>query len=399
MRSHSNGLPVGLRVLLHGFFAGLLILLSVTCARHFTYVPDPEKDINQWVANFTHQISFNYEYEAKLKSIRVEGIGFCVIGKGERLSGKWYGDGSEQDFEYVGMGDIEYSRKGVAWEQISRGEESDIFTQITRILSTDDFIYGGRDDDYEYRFKANVPFLDPLRRKEMVGMMTVSPDNFLPTRVWAGLPDSSTYWTARIFDYNSSRSIRSPAKEKREYLVTSKNGSKEDGGALEKRLDLLSVDYWLQEKSEGFAIGLPNHYSIEDATVFFKTGGMVLYAVTDKSEDASRIAYLRGDVNKPIYLTERLATERDVRDAKLRFDQSSALFISLMLRGKRPLPGKVALEVDSVLVATATLDTSTKSDRIDLYPEMQYTEMEILRAYILQPLAAYEVKASGGERR
>lgn len=385
--------------MLHGFFAGLLILLSGTCARYSTYVPDPEKDINRWVTNFTHQISFKYEYEAKLRSIRVEGKGFCVVGKGERLSGKWYGDGSEQDFEYVGMGDIEYSRKGTVWEQISRGEESDIFTQITRILSTDEFSYSGIDGGYEYIFKANIPFLDPLRRKEMVGMMTVSPDNFLPVHVWAGLPDSSTYWTARIFDYNSTRNIRSPAGQKREYLVTSKNASKDDSRALERRLDLLSVDYWLQEKNEGFMIGLPIHYSIEEAAVFLKTGGMVLYAVTDMHEDASRIAYLKGDVKKPVYLTERLATERDVRDAKLRFDQSSALYISIVLRGKRALPGKVALEVDSVLVATATLDTSIKSDRIDLYPEMQYTEMEILRAYILQPLAAYEVKASGGERR
>ena len=362
-------------------------------------MPDPEKDINQWVANFTHQISFNYQYEAKLRSIRVEGKGFCIIGKGERLSGKWYGDGSEQDFEYVGMGDIQYLRKGTSWEQMSRGEESDIFTQITRIVSTGEFSYKGTDGRYEYIFKANIPFLDPLRRKEMVGMMTVSPDNFLPIHVWAGLPDSSTYWTAKIFDYNSAKKIGSPVKEKREYLVTLKNGSKKDGRALERRLDLLSVEYWLQETDEGFMVGFPIHYRAEDATAFLRTGGMALYAVADRREDAERIAYLRGDVQKPVYLTERLATERDVRDAKLRFDQSSALHIALVLKGKLALPSRVALEVDSILVATATLDTSIKSDRIELYPEMQYTEMEILRAYILQPLAAYEVKASGEERR
>jgi hypothetical protein len=399
LRSLGNGLVAYPRSVVSAFCLSLCILLSVTCTRYVKYVPDPEKDVNQWLSNFSHQISFSYEYEAKLRSIRVEGRGNCVIGKGERLSGKWYGDGGEQEFEYIGLGDIEYSKKGRTWEQVSRGEESDIFTQITRILSTEEFNYEGRDGAYEYVFKANVPFLDPLRRKEMVGVMTISTDNYLPDFVWAGLPDSSTYWTAKIFDYNSAKYIGSPVKEKQEYFVLRKNRSNEGGEALERRLDLLSLDYWLHENREGFVLGLPLQYGMEDVETFLKPGGMVLYAVTDERKDAKRIVYLKGDVQKPVYLTERLATDRDLKDVKIRFDQSSALNISLMLRGKRVLPSMVALEVDSILVATATLDTSTKSDRIDLYPEMQYTEIEILRAYVLQPLGAYEVKASGGERR
>ncbi|MDH4211533.1 MAG: hypothetical protein OEV79_08795 [candidate division WOR-3 bacterium] len=399
MRYLSNKLLACSRVLVFAFCTGSWLLVSVTCARYVKYIPDPENDINQWLSNFTHQISFNYEYEAKLRFIRVEGIGFCVIGEGEKLSGTWYGEGGEQEFEYIGLGDIEYSKKDRAWEQVSRGEESDIFTQITRILSTSKFDYEGKGKGYEYVFKANIPFLDPERRKEMVGKITISPDNFLPDFIWAGLPDSSTYWTAQIFDYNSTKEIKAPTKDKREYLIRPEIEKREGMGSLERRLELLSLDYRLRENGEGFLLQLPLHYGLEDAAKFLKPGGMALYAVTDERKDAGRIGYLKGDVQKPLFLTERLAADRDIKDVKIRFDRSSALYMSLKLRGKRLLPRMVALEVDSTLVATATLDTLVKSDRIDLYPEMQYTEMEILRAYILQPLGGYEVKASGGARR
>ncbi|UCD06393.1 MAG: hypothetical protein JSV98_03965 [candidate division WOR-3 bacterium] len=376
-----------------------LILSSVDCVRHVRYVPDPEKDINQWLSNFSHQISFHYEYEAKLRFVRMEGTGYCVIGEGEKLSGTWFGEGSAQKFEYVGVGDIEYSRTDRDWERLSRGEESDIFAQITRILSTKKYSYQGQNQSYEYVFKANIPFLDPGRRKEMVGLITISPRNFLPDFVWAGLPDSSTYWTARLFDYNSKKTIKPPVKDKSEYLIIPVNEEAEDRSSLEKRLKLLSLDYRLEELGEGFLLKLPLHYGLDDAMTFLQPGGMVLYAVAEQQQESGRIAYLLGDARKPVYLTELLATDRDIKDVKISFDRSSALRMQLRLRGKRMLPYRVAIEVDSIVIGTAPLDTLKKSDRIDLYPEMQHNEIEILRAYILQPLGAYEVRASGGERR
>lgn len=322
-----------------------------------------------------------------------------MIGEGEKLSGTWFGEGTAQQFEYVGLGDIEYSRTDRGWERLSRGEESDIFAQITRILSTKIYSYQGQDEGYEYVFKANIPFLDPGRRKEMVGLMTISPRNFLPDFVWAGLPDSSTYWTARLFDYNSKKEIKPPVKDKSEYLIIPGNVETEGRSSLEKRLKLLSLDYRLEDIGEGFLLRLPLHYGLDDAMTFLKPGGMALYAVAEEQQESGRIAYLMGDARQPVYLTELLATDRDIKDVKISFDRSAALCMSLRLRRKRLLPFMVAIEVDSILIGTAPLDTLKKSDRIDLYPEMQYNEIEILRGYILQPLGAYEVRASGGERR
>jgi hypothetical protein len=378
---------------------GPCVIFFLNCVQYARYVPDPEKDIEQWIANFTRQRSFSYEYETKLKSVSVEATGYCVIGKGERLSGTWYGPGGAQKFDYVGLGDIEYLKKGSAWERISRGEESDIFTQIVRILTTDTFEYKGGDGDFTYRFRANVPFLDPERRKDMIGFITVSSDNFLPKYIWAGLPDSTTYWTARLSGYNSARGIKPPVKEMQEYLVIPNTRSTDDYAKLKRRLELLSVESRLEQVDNGFLLRLDEYLGLEDVMEMLRPGGMALYEATGDREKAAKTAYLLGDMYRPLYLTGRFATEGDIRRIDIGFDRSSKPYVSLKLRKKYALRHLVALEVDTILAATAALDTLAKSDRIDLYPEMKYSEMEFLRAYILQPLGAFEVQPSPGERR
>lgn len=378
---------------------GPCLIFALSCVQYTKYVPDPEKDIEQWIANFSRQRSFSYEYQAKLKSVSVEAAGYCVVGKGERLTGTWYGPGGAQEFEYVGFGDIEYSRRGSTWERISRGEESDIYTQIERILTADTFEYRGGNGEFTYQFKANVPFLDPERRKDMIGFITISSDNFLPEHIWAGLPDSTTYWTARLSDYNSAKGIGLPVKEIQEYLVIPIAPSTDDHAKLRKRLELLSLESRLEQVENGFLLKLHGHLRLEDVIEMLRPGGMSLYGATRDQEKAVKTGYLLGDMYRPLFLTERYATEGDIRGVDIGFDRSSTPYISLGLRRKYVLPNVVALEVDTILAATATLDTLTKSDRIQLYPDMKYTELELLRAYILQPLGDLEVQPSRGERR
>lgn len=375
------------------------LILALSCVQYARYVPDPEKDITQWIANFRRQRSFSYQYETKLKSVSVEANGYCIIGKGERIAGTWYGPGGAQQFEYVGLGDMEYSRRGSTWERISRGEESDIYTQLTRILTTDTFEYAGADGDYAYRFKANVPFLDPERRKDMIGFIIISADNFLPEYIWAGLPDSTTYLMARLSGYNSTKGIKPPVREMKEYQVITDMRSVDNYAKLKRRLELLSVEYRLEQIDDGFLLRVDEYLGLEDVVKMLRPGGMSLYEATNDHAKAFRTAYLLGDMYRPVYLTEDFATESDVRRIEVGFDRSSKPYISLRLRKKYTLPQMVALEVDTILTAIVTLDTLVKSDRIDLYPEMKHSEIELLGAYILQPLGDLEVQSSPGERR
>jgi hypothetical protein len=372
-----------------------LIVLFLSCAQYAKYLPDPEKDVNQWVTNFARQMSFSYEYETRMRFVSVEAKGYSVVGKGERVSGSWFGVGDTQAFEYVGLGDVEYSRSGGAWERDSRGEQSDFLTQMARILAADKYEYQGFDDGYWYRFMANVPFLEPERRKEMVGLMKISSNNYLPSFVWAGLPDSSTFWTARLSGFNSARNIKPPVRDREEFLVT--GGSKDGLRSLENRLNLLGIDYRIKETADGLLLNVPAHYELKDVEAMLRPGGMVIYGVIPRGKDAARMGYLKSEPDKPVPLSDSLLTERDVRRAQLRFDQRSTPYVSLQLRRRHALPAAIAVEVDSMLIATAAIDTLEKLNRIDLYPDMQYHEMEILRAYILQPLGELEIIPSGGE--
>ncbi|UCF70279.1 MAG: hypothetical protein JSW49_08785 [candidate division WOR-3 bacterium] len=387
-----------LRAQLVAFIYSSIILLLVVltgCVQYVKYVPDPEKDVYEWIANVSRQRSFSYEYETKMRSVSVKARGYCEVGMGERVSGSWLGAGETQDFEYIGLGHLEYTRGNGSWEKNSRGEQSDFLTQLSRILTTDRYEYQGFDHGYWYRFVANVPFLEPERRKEMIGLIKISDDDFLPSYVWAGLPDSSTFWSARVWGFNSRGRVKPPKKDRLDYLVT---GALNNEGLrlLKKRLGILNIDYRIRRIKEGLHLSVPAHYGIGDIEALLRPGGMVLHAVATRAELACRVAYLGDDHNKPIFLSDSLMTEHDIRDVSVHFDQRSTPYLSLVLRKKRNLPSTMALLVDSILVATVTIDTLKRLNRIDLYPEMQYHEMEILRAYILQPLDTLRIIFSGG---
>lgn len=375
-----------------------LLVVFHGCVKYAKYFPDPVKDIDQWVNNFAQQRSFKYEYEMKTRSVRVSAKGECVIGVGEQLSGQWESDGSVQEFSYIGLGDVEYSHRGGKWEVSVRGEESDVFTQITRLLSLGKFEYAVSDREYSYQFKANVPFLAPDRRKEMIGHVRISPRNYLPEFIWAGLPDSTMYWTAYINSYNTQKTISAPLTEYRAYTVLFEGVAKPASArAVKQRLDLCNIPYRAEGVAGGLLIRLPIQYQLEDAVKLLRPGGLAVYGVALDAKEAQRTAYLKDNMYSPVYLSEFLFDETEVRDAKVRFDAQSRPYIDLKLRRWREMPSAIAFEIDSVVIATATLDTLSRMDRISVYPDMQYHEIEILRAYIKRPLGALRISLAGGE--
>ena len=379
-------------------FTAFTSILSLRCVRHSKYVPDPEQDIGRWIKNFEQQKSFSYEYEMRVSFVSVRASGDCEIGKGERLTGQWRRNEAIREFEYIGLGDIEYSREGDTWQESPRGEQSDVFTQTKRILTFDKFQYQGFDDGFWFAFKANIPFLAPDRRKEMIGLIKISRRNYLPELIWAGLPDSSAFWTARFFGYNGRKNIKQPVRELNNYIAVLPGSSKTtDARMLKRRLALIGVDHKTETAPEGLLLSFPSHYVLEDVKSMLRPGGLTVYGVTMDNKAAQRTAYLHDNMYRPVFLTDILLNGRDVRDVKIRFDQRSTPYISLKLHEKHALPSMIAFEIDSTLVATAALDTSRKMDRISLYPEMQYHDIEILRAYIVQPLGGLELSPAHGE--
>jgi len=355
----------------------------LNCVTYVTYTPDPEKDIEMWVQNLGRQRSFRYAYELKTQAVFSSAHGECIVGRGEYVTGAWYSSDSQVPFEYYGLGDIEYSRDQGTWQTMSRGDESDILAQVTRLLEFRTFEYLGFDDTYDFAFKANIPFLVPGRWKEMVGAMKVSKHSYLPVHIWAGLPDSSVYWRIELFDYNRPKKIDPPIRTWTIYQVEIGLDYMQ---TLKKRLEMTGIAHRLDKRGQDILLSMPHHYTIEDVQNILRVRPLRIFGVTQDKLSASRVGYVLDDETKPLYLTEVLCDEHDIKDADIKFDGASRPYLVLKLRDKRTFDGMIAFEIDSVIVGTAVLDTLKRIDTITMHSDMSFYELQLLEAYILQPL-------------
>ncbi len=369
-----------------------LLLLLINCVQYTKYIPDPEKDIDKWISNFHQQRSFSYQYKLETKSVYTEAKGVCVICRGEHICGIWSSPDSKLYFEYIGLGDIEYSKTKNRWQELARGDESNIFGQIERLLKFDKFEYIGSEKEFLYRFKVNIPFLIPSRRKEMVGLIKISKRNYLPKMIWAGLPDSSVYWEIELYNYNKKKRIKFPVKDWKSYSINGPGFSVDYIKEIKRRLDLIDIDYRIKKRDNNVILTMPKYYNMEDIGIMLSNRILNVYGLVECKEDACKVGYLKGDINMPLFLSDKLLDQNDIKDAKIEFDAVSRPYIQISLKEKFVLPVKIAFEVDGVILGIATLDISKKMDRIKFYTDMQYYEMQILRASLLQSLPAIDCK-------
>ncbi len=370
-------------------------LLMCNCIKHITYIPDPDKDIDMWVQNFRQQRSFNYRYELQTRSVSSEAKGACVIGRGECVRGSWRHEDTEFMFEYVGIMDVEYSKEDGKWHESSRGEESDIFAQIERILEFDAFEFITSETRYRYRFKANIPFLAPGRRKEMVGLIEISNRKFLPEMIWAGLPDSSIFWKIELSDYNKKKRIKAPVRVWRDHVLID---ARDYVKTVKRRFELLAIDYRIKTLGDDIILSVPNYYTREDVKIVLATAVLNVYDVAEDKESAAKVGYMKDDVNMPILLGDVLINQNDVRNVRIKFDVVSKPYLEIALYRKQLFPSEVAFEVDGTIHGTAMLDTTKKIDRIVLYTDMQYYNMQLLMVSLLQPLPKLVLKPAVEEQ-
>ncbi|MEO0190506.1 MAG: hypothetical protein ABIL18_05955 [candidate division WOR-3 bacterium] len=208
-------------------------LFIVGCAPKFIYSPEPEKDVKEWVKNLSRQKSFSYKYQLKTAGAKISAQGDCIIGQAEHITGLWdYGD-TITGFEYIGINDREWSKKDGKWLESIRGEESNLFAQIQRVLEFERYELLNVGDRFLFRFNAVLPFLAPEKWREMVGYIGISRKLYLPEFIWVGLPDSSVYWQVEITNYNHKRIIKSPHTEFLSYQIIP-DGSLEYNFAIKK---------------------------------------------------------------------------------------------------------------------------------------------------------------------
>ena len=366
------------------------------CVQYIRYTPDPLKDIKQWVANFKQQKSFVYEYEMKTAITRVKAKGTCIIGRAEHIKGRWNSMDSVINYEYIGLGDIEYAKKDGQWEKYARGEESNVFAQIVRMLDFDKFEYLVDDTgSYNYHFKANVPFLAPDKWKQMIGTLKISKPTYLPEFIWAGLPDSSVYWKVKISDYNKQKDIASPIRDWNDFIIKSDRvpSIKELIKPLKKRLKTLSIDFRVTKEDSVLILSSPSQYNKGDIEDMLSTNEVNIYSLTDTREQAIRIGYLQNDPKHQLFMADKIADLGSIKNASVQLDYLQRPYLLIALRKKAVVPQNLCLEVDGVVITTITLDKPRKMSKITFYiSDMGYYQMNLLKSSLTQPLPVIQVE-------
>jgi hypothetical protein len=376
-----------------------MVLLGTTCVQYVRYTPDPMKDVGQWVANFKQQRSFEYEYRMKTNTTFIQAGGSCVVGRAERNKVQWTSQGSPAlTYEYIGLGDIEYQKKNGKWEQSARGEESNMFARVTRMLDFDkfEFISDSQPGVYAYRFKANVPFLAPDKWKQMVGTLLISQKTYLPVLVWAGLPDSSVYWQVSITRYNRVKDINSPVKTWADYVLRGRDSmieAKQLSSQLKKRLASLGIPYKLNRKDSLLVLSTQAQYNQGDISDMLETMAPVsIYGLAETPNNARRVSRLAGS-DQPVYLNGLIADQSVIKEARVLFDDISRPFLSVALKNKRDIPSRVCLEIDNSVVSIISVDKPGKLSKLHFYINtMGYLQLNILKSSLNQGLPLIEVK-------
>uniref|UniRef100_A0A7V3VUT6 Uncharacterized protein n=1 Tax=candidate division WOR-3 bacterium TaxID=2052148 RepID=A0A7V3VUT6_UNCW3 len=368
------------------------ILFLICCAPRITYKPEPERDVKDWVKNLALQKSFSYEYEMKTSTVKITAVGDCIVDWAEHIFGKWYYGDTVINFEYIGINDREWTKKGRKWEESARGEESNVFAQIKRILEFEKFELISQRGKFIFKSNATLPFLCPERWREMFGYVEISRDSYLPELIWVGLPDSSSFLQVKIKDYNHNKIIRPPYLEYNEYEVRCDSINKVRAlKGIRGRLLALNQGWKLKMIDHKIILEVPNIYSKSDVEEYLAPGIIRIYETTQKNEEGVSIRYLNNNINKPVYLTKTNFSREIIKDISLGFNHISKPFLQITFKKSiGPLNG-IAIEVDSNIVFAQALDNVKKLDKIILYSDMNYNELIKLKALLKRPLFKMEI--------
>lgn len=384
----------------HEWLIPVLLIFVLDCVHYAKYVPDPQRDIQPWIQNFRQQRSFECEYQVKTRTTEVRGHSSCLPGWAEHVRGRWCSDSTVNNFEHVGLNDTEFSRINGQWQEAARGEESNLFAQIERMLNFGKFQYlaGFSSRHYQYRFKPNVPFIAPERWREITGVVTISVRNYLPVEVWAGLPDSSVWWRAQLSRFNRRKNIESPVLRWHNYQIMADSVDlRLLRRLIKKRLDLIGIPVHLSIDHSALTIMIPMYYRDSDLKDMLAPGRAVFYRVTGDKQKAVRTVYYPDDQKTPVYLIGPVFDNSAIAGGQIRFTPWSEPFLDISLNKQTNCPEEVILELDSLIVGRITLDKAKKPDKMKIKINMPYYQMNIFRAMLLQPLPVLTIIPQVGD--
>lgn len=158
--------------------------------------------------------SFRFSYRLWREGpprVELQFDGVCVLSGQEERRGYQRFDSESTWVWLMGFDDIEYELRGGGWSIHPRGEETDLLTQLRRVMGFGNFklIEEGQ-AGFVFRFQPNLAFLDPTFEKELWGVMEVGRGDLLPRRVEAQDSAGTIGLLVELWGYNRVQRLVPP---------------------------------------------------------------------------------------------------------------------------------------------------------------------------------------------
>ena len=154
----------------------------------------------------------------------------------------------------------------------------------------------------------------------------------------------------------------------------------------------MSIDFKLKNAEPGIVLSIGQEYKLEDLRLILAPGQVNVYGLVSDKKDALKIGYLNDNMNLPLFLSTIIFNHDNIADAEIRFDEVSKPYIRIKFDKKAHVPAQLAVEIDGSIIGIAKLDTSQKIDRIMLYTDLLYYDLEIVKAKLTQVLPGIDLK-------
>lgn len=240
----------------------------------------------------------------------------------ESWDGFWVRQGQKTSIRMRARGDVQYFLTGSGWTVQPRGLESDILAQLEQLLSDVQLTYAGEfRGRYRFQFRPKMSLIDPLRQKDLSGVLEIDAHTGLPVRIYLADPDRSGEWEARFYRFDRRTGVvipfvpvlrlelmpEQPLGVCRRWQITNR---------LRQRFSQLGCGYQFRWRRQMLEVLLDQNLSRSAVELLVSRGPVELWRgrrLVPGENPGGRVVQIGADAAQRVELLERLADSRQLR--------------------------------------------------------------------------------------
>ena len=214
-------------------------------------------------------------------------------------------------------GAVQYEREPSGWRRTIRGVETRVLEQGEGALRSSRLEFVGiQRRRYVYRFRPDLPILDPTRSKKLSGLMELDPGSGLPVRLYCGDSAGTAEWELLLGRFNHGGTVAIPFTPA--MVVDACPSRRLSGNALAgaratlgRRLARLGWEHRLSRTRRGLRLLLGQVKTRRQVELLFSRGNVEVWQGRwiAGGENADGAVEVGGDASRRVVLQRLLAAD------------------------------------------------------------------------------------------